>query len=73
MDKKDAMILEKKNIKDFYNSLTEDERLVFRQRVMDETFKQYPTVYSWFRGANKPGKLEQEIITAISNGIVSWD
>ena len=66
--------VEKMTLKDYYAGLaTNEEKVAFRNRLMAETNKSYPTVYSWLNGNNVPSFLERQMITNISNGVVKWE
>jgi len=66
--------VEKMTLKCYYNSLkTDDEKKAFRDRLIEETKKSYPTVYAWLREHCIPSFLEQKLITDISNGVIVWE
>jgi hypothetical protein len=53
-------------IQDYFNSLTDKEKITFRRKVEDKTKRNVATFYRWMNMRSYPSHVEQQAIARIT-------
>lgn len=54
-------------LKEYYNSLADEEKLEFKEKILRRTRRNNVTFYRWLNDVNRPSYIEQKLIARLAD------